>query len=74
MKYLMLATISLPFALSGTFALAHRPGTAGGMVGHGMQDCMQMMQGMNGGAGQQWRRGQTGPGSIPSQAARSSPE
>lgn len=81
MKYLMLATISLPFALSGTFALAHRPGTACGMVGHGMQDCMQMMQGVNGGTGQQpnqqWRRGQKGPGGErlnPEPRGRSSPE
>jgi hypothetical protein len=67
MKYLMLVTISLPVALSGTLALAHGPGTAGGMMGHGMQGCMPMMQGMSGGGGQrpnqQWRRGQVGPGS-----------
>jgi len=25
---------------------------AGGMMGHSMQGCMQMMEGMNGGAGQ----------------------
>ena len=66
MKYLMLATISLPVALSGTLALAHGSGMAGGMMGHGMQGCMQMMQGMNGGGSQrpneQWRRGQIGPG------------
>jgi hypothetical protein len=62
MKYLMLATSSLPVVLSGTFALAHGAGMAGGMMGHGMQGCMQMMQGMNGGGGQrpnqQWRRGE----------------
>ena len=80
MKYLMLATISLPVALSGTFALAHGSGMAGGMMGHGMQGCMQMMQGMNGGAGQRpnqrWRR-QIGPGGeslSPEPRGRSSPE
>jgi len=41
---LMLATISLPVALSRTFALAHGSGMAGEMMGHGMQGCMQMMQ------------------------------
>jgi hypothetical protein len=30
MKYLMLATISLPVALSGTFALAHGSGWRAG--------------------------------------------
>ena len=30
MKYLMLATISLPVVLSGTFALAYGAGMAGG--------------------------------------------
>jgi hypothetical protein len=81
MKYLMLATISLPAALSGTFALAHGSGIAGGMMGHGMQGCMQMMQGMNGRAGQrpnqEWRRGQIGPGGerlSPEPRGRSSPE
>lgn len=80
MKYLMLATISLPVALSGTLALAHGFGMTGGM-GHGMQGCMQMMQGMNGGEGQrpneQWHRGQVGRGGekLSSEPrGRSSPE
>jgi hypothetical protein len=36
------------------------------MMGHSMQGCMQMLEVMNGGAGQrpnqEWRRGQIGPG------------
>ena len=35
MKYIMLTTISLTVALSGTFALAHGWGMASGMMGHG---------------------------------------
>jgi hypothetical protein len=66
MKYVILTAIALPVALSGTLALAHGSGMMGGMMGHGMQGCMQMMQGMNGGGSQrpnqQWRRGQIGPG------------
>ena len=81
MKYLMLATISLPVVLSGTFALAHGSGTAGGMMGRGMQGCIQMMQGMKSGTdqrpNQQWRRRQMGPGGerlSPEPRGRSSPE
>ena len=81
MKYMMLATVSLPVALSGTFALAPGSGMAGGMMGHGMQGCMQMMQGMNDGAAQrpnqQWRHGQMWPGGerlSPEPRGRSSPE
>jgi hypothetical protein len=51
------------------------------MMGHSMQGCMQMMEGMNGGAGQrpnqEWRRGQIGPGGerlSPEPHGRSSPE
>jgi hypothetical protein len=66
MKYLILAAIPLPIALFGTLALAHGSGMMGEMTGHGMQGCMQMMHGMNGGGSQppneQWRRGQVGPG------------
>jgi hypothetical protein len=81
MKYLMLATISLPVTLSGTLALARGSGMAGGMMGHSMQGCVQMMQGMNGGGSQrpneQWRRGQIGPGGeelSPGPRGRSSEE
>jgi hypothetical protein len=81
MKYPMLATISIPVALSGTLALAHGSGMAGGMMGHGMQGCMQMMQGMNGGGSrrpnEQWWRGKVEPGGeklSPESRGRSSPE
>ena len=60
MKYLMLATISLPVAPSGTFALAHGSGMAGGMMGHGMQGCAAD-------AGHEQRRGPT---AQPTVAAR----
>jgi hypothetical protein len=80
-KYLTFATISLPVVLSGTFALAHGSGMAGGMMGPHMQGCMQMIQGVDGGVGQrpnkQWRRGQIGPGGerlSPEPRGRSSAE
>jgi hypothetical protein len=64
MKYLILATILLPIAFSGTLALAQGSGMmGGGMMGRGMMNdgrgrmmrqrmegCMQMMQGMHGGS------------------------
>jgi len=80
-EYLMLATMSLPVSLSSSFAVAHGSGMASGMMGHGVQGCMQMMQGMNGGAAQrpnqQWRHGQIGLGGerlSPRPRGRSSPE
>ena len=64
MKYLILATILLPIAFSGTLALAQGSGMMGGgmmgrgtmndgrsrMMGHRMEGCMQMMQDMHGGS------------------------
>lgn len=68
-EYLMLATMSLPVSLSSSFAVAHGSGMASGMMGHGMQGCMQMMQGMNGRGSllpnEQWRHGQVAPGFSP---------
>ena len=66
MKYLILVAISLPIALSGSLALARDYGMANGVMGQGMQGCVQMMQGMNGRGrdppNEQWRRGQVAPG------------
>ena len=65
MKYLILPAILPLIGLSGTLALAHGPGMMSGMSGRGMQGCMQMMEGMNGGSqvpNEQWRREQLSPG------------
>lgn len=65
MKYPIVAAILLPLALSSTLALAHGSRMMGGMMRHGLQGCMPMMQGMHGGGeaspNEQWRRGQADP-------------
>jgi hypothetical protein len=77
MKYLILPGLLFTVVFSGTLALAR----GSGMIGHDMQGCMQMMEGMNGGGGQppneQGRRGQVGSGGErrgPEPRGRSSPE